>query len=400
MPRFLLAAILLLALAAPARAQLAVRGDLVYTMDGAPVRDGVVLVRDGIIERVGPAADVAIPDGYAVREAAVVTPGLVDAHSTVGFSGILNQPHDQDQLETSDPIQPELRALDAYNAREALVAWVRDFGVTTVHTGHGPGALISGQTMIVKTGGDTVGEVVVDTVAMVASTLGATVGRNYDGTPGTRAKGVAMLRGELVKAQAYRDKLAAGDDPERDLGLETLAQVLDGDVPLLITANKATEILAALRLADEFGFRLVLDGAAEAYHVLDEIRAAGVPVIIHPTMARTYGDLENASFDTAAKVRAAGIPLALQSGYEAYVPKTRVVLFEAGVAAAFGLSREDALAAITIDAARILGVDDRVGSLAAGKDADLVLFDGDPFEYTTHVCGVIVDGAVVSETCR
>ena len=133
------------------QAQMAVRGETVYTMAGAPIRDGVVLVRDGKIERVGPAAQVTIPAGYQVLSAKVVTPGLVDAHSVVGLAGAMNQPHDQDQLERSSPIQPELRAIDAYNAREDLVAWLRGFGVTTVHTGHGPGALASGQTMIVKT---------------------------------------------------------------------------------------------------------------------------------------------------------------------------------------------------------------------------------------------------------
>jgi imidazolonepropionase-like amidohydrolase len=145
---------------------------------------------------------------------------------------------------------------------------------------------------------------------------------------------------------------------------------------------------------------VVIDGGAEAYLMLDRIRAAGVPVLLHATMARQLGDLENASFGTAAALRAAGIPFALQSGYEAYVPKTRVVLWEAAIAAANGLDRGHALASITIDAARILNIDDRVGSLETGKDADLVLFDGDPFEYTSRVQAVVIDGAVVSEQLR
>jgi len=131
--------------------------------------------------------------------------------------------------------------------------------------------------------------------------------------------------------------------------------------------------------------------------VIDEIKAAGVPIIIHPTMYRAGGETENLSMETAAMLHKAGIPVAMQSGYETYVPKTRVVLFEAAVAAANGLSLEEALATITIDAARILGVSNRVGSLEAGKDADLALFDGDPFEYTSHVIGVLINGQVVSE---
>ena len=384
-----------------ARAQLAVRGAMVHTMAGPPIQDGVVLVRDGRIERVGPADEVAVPEGYRLLEARVVTPGLIDAHSVVGLAGIYNMPHDQDQLERSDPIQPELRAFDAYNAREELVAWLRDFGITTVHTGHGPGALVSGQTMIVKTGGPSVGQALVDSVAMLAFTLGADVSQNYD-APGTRAKGVAMLRAVLLEAQQYQEKQQAeeGERPARDLRLETLAAVLQGELPALVTAQRATEIQAALRLAREFGFDLVLDGGAEAYLLTEELQAAGVPVILHPTMVRTSGERENASFETAAQLRAAGVLVALQSGYEGYVPKTRVVLFEAAIAAANGLSFDEALATITLDAARILGIDGRVGSLEAGKDADIALFDGDPFEYTSHVCGVVIEGEVVSETCR
>ncbi|NIP83524.1 MAG: amidohydrolase family protein [Gemmatimonadetes bacterium] len=385
-------------------AQVAVRGDVVHTMAGPAIEAGVVLVAEnGRIERVGAADEVRIPEGYRVLEAAVVTPGLVDAHSVVGLAGYLNSDADQDQLERSEPIQPELRAFDAYNATEPLVAWLRGFGITTVHTGHGPGALVSGQTMVVKTVGENVSEALVDSVTMVAMTLGPDVSRNFGSKAGTRAKGVAMLRAELVKARHYRDRRARAEDgegPARDLGLDVLVRVLEGEIPALITAQAVPEIQSALRLRDEFGFRLVLDGAAESHLLLDEIREAGVPVILHPPMARAGGTLENATMETARLLAEAGIPFALQSGFESYVPKTRVVLFEAGVAAGWGLPFEQALAAITRDAARILGVDDRVGTLEPGKDGDLALFDGDPFEYTTHVCAVVVRGRVVSETCR
>ncbi|MCB0291122.1 MAG: amidohydrolase family protein [Calditrichaeota bacterium] len=377
--------------------KVAVRGETVYTMAGAPLADGVVLIRDGKIEKVGKAAEVKIGNDYTVLSGKVVTPGLIDAHTVVGLAGYYNQPHDQDQLDKSSPIQPELRALDAYNPREKLVEWLRGLGVTTLHTGQAPGALASGQSILVKTVGNTVEEVLLDSAAMVTLTLGSAVSRNYK-SPGTSAKGVAMLRTELLKAREYQKKMANKDiskRPARDLKLEALAMVLSGKLPALITANRAVEIMTALRLANEFGFRLILDGAAEAYLVLEEIRAAGVPVIIHPTMARPRGDSRNLSLETAAKLHQAGIPFAFQSGYESYVPKTRVVLFEAAIAAANGLAREDALAALTINSAKILGIDRRVGSLEKGKDADLVIFGGDPFEYTTHVCTVMVDGEVV-----
>jgi imidazolonepropionase-like amidohydrolase len=403
-----------------AAAQVAVHGKTVYTMAGKPIQDGMVVVKDGKIVAIGQAADIKLPEGVRVLEAAVVTPGLVDAHATVGFSGILNQPHDQDQLEHSTPIQPELRAIDAYNSHDDLIEWIRGFGVTTIHTGHAPGELISGQTLIVKTIGNTVAEALVRDAHAVAATL-STDAKKADGkSPGTRGKMMSMLRAELIKAREYQVKqrkaekpaeAASGSDapkeakkpadgPPRDLRMETLVQVLDGKLVLLVTADRLQDIQSALRLAKEFQIKICLDSAAECYLAIDDIKAAGVPVILHPSMARAVEDKENLSFETASKLVAAGIPVALQSGFEAYVPKTRVVLFEAALTAANGLTPEQALATITIDAARILGIADRVGSLEIGKDGDLALYDGDPLEYTTHCVGTVIGGKVVHDKPR
>ncbi len=393
----------LLLLTTSAHAQLAVRANLVYTMEGAPIENGVVLANaDGQIEAVGPASSVTIPDGYQVLDAAVVTPGFVDARATVGLSGILNQSQDQDHLDTSGPIQPELRAIDAYDPTEDLVDWVLGFGVTTAHVGPSPGAPVAGQTAVFKTAAETVAEGLVEEAPMVVFVLGTGIRRNFD-SPGTRAKEIAMLREALMEAQRYAEGMADEDEakrPSRDLRKEAMARVLSGEAAALITAHRAHDILTALRLAQEFGLRMILDGGAEAYLVTDQLSDQQIPVILHPTMIRPNGDAQNASFETAKLLRDAGLTVAIQSGYESYVPKTRVVLFEAGVAATHGLGVEGALETITIDAARILGIDDRVGSLAEGKDADLVLFDGDPFEYTSHVCTVIADGVVVVDECR
>ncbi len=388
-------------LSAGAIAQIAVIGETVYTMAGTSISDGVVLINDGKIDEVGPASDVTIPEGYKVLKGAVVTPGIIDAHTVVGLSGILNVPHDQMQLDKTSAVQPELRALDAYNPREDLVTFVRTMGVTTIHTGHAPGALASGTSIVVKTTGGTVADALVHP-GMVTFTLGRSVQRNYK-DPGTSARAVAVLRSELLKAQEYAKKMKASDTskrPSRDLKLETLAEVLEGRTKVLFTAQTATDIQAALRLRQEFGFDMVLDGAAEVGLVMDEVSAAGVPVIIHPTMARPYGETRSVSFETPQLLYEAGILFAFQSGYESYVPKTRVVHYEAAVAAGYGLPFEAALAAITTNPARILGIADRVGSLEEGKDADIVVFDGDPFEYTTRVCAVVIDGEVVSEKCR
>ncbi len=389
-----------------AEVSLAIVGETIHTLAGQPITNGVVLVDDGKISRVGRAAEVPVPVGIQRLTAKVVTPGLIDAHTVVGFTGYLNQDQDQDQLDPNEAIQPELRAIDGYNPQERLIEWVRGFGVTTIHTGHAPGSLISGQTMIAKTTGNTVLDAVVSPAAMIAATLGdaARFKDSDKKPPGTRSKAVAMLRSELVKAQEYLRKQGLEDEkkrPDRDLRLEALVLVLKGKMPLMVTVHRATDILAAIRVAEEFNINLVLDGAAEAYLLIDQIKAAGVPVIIHPTMWRSgRGETENLSMETASLLRKAGIRVAMQSGYESYVPKTRVALFEAAVAAANGLSFEEALATITIDAARILGVDDRVGSIEPGKDADFALYDGDPFEYTSHCVGVVIGGVQVSSEAR
>jgi imidazolonepropionase-like amidohydrolase len=431
-------AVLSTLLSAPAFAQIAVRAKTLYTMAGAPITDGVVVVRDGKIAAVGPAASTVIPDGFRVLDAAVATPGLIDARCTVGVSGILNQEQDQDQLERSGPIQPELRAIDAYNPQDPLVEYVRSYGVTTIQTGHAPGQVVSGQLAIVKTFGNTVDGAVVVAESAIAVTLSPMAQRSGGGggaAPGTRAKMIALIRDQFLKAQAYQKKLTdvaeskdeakdatkveskdapatEGDKkdtkkkepPARDLRLEALVRVLEGKTPLVVTANRSQDIANVLRFAEEFDIRVILDSASEAYLIADQIKAAnrakGFDVLVHPTMARAVGEMENKTFENAAKLREAGLRVAIQGGFESYVPKARVVLFEAGVAAANGLGLEGALAAITIDAAKILGIDARVGSLEVGKDADIALYSGDPFEYTTTCTGVIIDGAVVVERGR
>ena len=390
---FYLAAFFILTGANLALAQIAVKGEKIWTMAGEPIVNGVVLIKDGKIEAVGTQSEIKIPAGYKVVNAKVVTPGLIDARTVIGLNGYLNQPHDQMALDGSTPIQPELRAIDAYDAQEKLVEWVRGFGVTTLHTGHQPSALVPGQTMIVKTTGRNVEEDTLVQTAAVAVTLGNS-GLNQGKSPGTRAKQISMLRAELIKAQGARP------DAARDLKTEIWKKVLAKEIPLLINAEKAIDIMSALRIAKEFKIRIIIDGGSEADQLIKEIKEAGVSVIVHPTMARPGGDRESLSLETAGKLKAAGITVAIQSGYEGYVPKTRVVLFEAAMAAGNGMKWSDALAAITIDAARILGIDGKVGSIAIGKDADLAMYDGDPFEFTSHCTGTMINGSLVSEVIR
>lgn len=382
--------------------QVAIKAEIIHTVSGRIITQGVILVRDGKIEQVGSASGIAVPAGYTVYTAKVVTPGLVDARSMVGLSGAYNISTDQDQVEKSSPIQPELRAIDAFNPEEQLLKFVRDHGVTTLHTGHGIGALVSGQTMVVKTKPGNVEEVVLKPAAMLAMTLGPAVQSNF-ASPGTKAKQVAMLRSELIKAQSYSKKLNDKDTTKRpaaDLKMDMLASLLKGDVKGLITANTSVDIMNAIRLAKEFGFKLVLDGSAEAYRLIDEIKLANAEVIVHATMARNYGEMLNMTRENAALLTRANIPVSIETGFEGYVPKTRVLLHEAAMAMSSGLPYDEALKAVTLNPARLLGLENRVGSIEKGKDADLVLYDGDPFEFLTRVCHVFVDGILVSENCR
>ena len=180
-----------------------------------------------------------------------------------------------------------------------------------------------------------------------------------------------------------------------------LQQLLRGETRALIATTTSADILFAIRLAKEFNLKLVLEEVAEGYRVADQIKASGAGVIVHATMARAGGETLNMTMENAALLTKAGIPVSIESGYEAYVPKTRVVLYEAAVAMARGgLPYEEALKAITINPAKLLGLDNRIGSLEKGKDADLVLYDGDPFEYTTKTCVVIIDGKVEAENCN
>jgi len=402
MKKIFLVALLFINIHSLLLAQTAIKAGLLYTVSRPVIKDGIVLIKNGKIEAAGSKDEITIPAGYKVVEANVVTPGLIDARSVVGLSGYLNVPADQDQLEKSSPLQPDLRAIDAYNTEERLVRYVRDNGVTVLHTGHGTGALISGQTMVVKTKPGTVEQVTLLPVSMLAMTIGPSVHGNFS-SPGTKAKQMAMLREEFIKAQVYVNKQNDKDStkrPARDLKLEILGRVLKGEIKAMITANASNDIMNAIRLSKEFNFKLVLDGAAEAYLLIDEIKNAHAEIILHATMARNGGDMVNSTRESAALLTKAGLTVSIETGYEAYVPKTRVLIFEAAMAVREGLPYEEGLKAITINPAKLLGLDKRVGSIEKGKDADLVLFDGDPYEYLTNVCKVMIDGEWVSDNCK
>lgn len=377
----------------------------VHTVSGGVIEDGAVLVEDGRISAVGPADTIAAPAGAVVLEGAVLTPGLIDAWATAGLTGPNNNDGDQDHAERLAPVQPELRALDGYNPHDPLVAWIRGFGVTTINTGPSPGQPVSGRTLLTRTAAQPVSQVAIDEDALVVFSLGeGPKWRFGDAGAGSRMGSAAIVRQTLAEAREYAQRrlLRGADRAPVDLGMDALVELLNGQRQALFYAHRADDLLTAIRIAEEFGIQIALAGAAEGWLVRDQIAAAGVPVLVGPVMSRSWraGEQRNSNFENAALLHEVGVPVAFMSGYEGYVPKVRVVLWEAAIAAANRLGPEQTLAALTLTPAQILGIDDQVGSIEAGKVADLVLFDGDPFEYSSHACVVVLAGAVVSDTCQ
>jgi imidazolonepropionase-like amidohydrolase len=381
--------------------RLAVLAGRIHTVGGGVITDGVVLVEGGKIKEVGPRTRVDIPPGTPTLTAAVVTPGLIDAHTVVGLSGATNTGADQDQDEISDPNQAELRVLDGFNPSEPLLEYACRQGVTVVHAVPGRANVIAGQTGIFRTHGRTADAMTLRFPAGLLVNLGEAPKRTYPNRlPTTRMGTAALLRTAFAQAQNHARKKAAAKDDKPVAGnpkLDALALALEGKVPVIFAAHRADDLATALRLAQEFGLRPRLDMATEGYRMADDLKAAGVPVVVHPTMQRAGESMEthHSHLCNAAVLAGRGVPLAVGTGFEAYVPKTRVLRYEAAMAMVYGLGRERALSAITLDAARILGIDGQRGSIEPGKAADLVLYDGDCFEHTTQVTHTLIDGRVV-----
>jgi imidazolonepropionase-like amidohydrolase len=370
------------------------------------ILDGAVLVRDGKIASVGPRQDLKVPEGAAVVAAVAVSPGMIDAHSVVPLTGELNIMADQEHDETSDPNQADVRVQDAFNPNEPLLRFLLEKGVTVVHACPGRANVIAGQTGVFRTHGRTAEAMTVRFPQAVLFNLGEDPKQTYKGQrPGTRMGTAALIRTALTDSATFarkrRDAKDEAGKPDRNLKHEVLALALEKKVKTMFCAQRADDVLTALRLTNEFGLDGMLALAAEGYLVADKIAASRLPVVVHPTMQRV-GEIEtyNSLLGNAAFLTDKGIRIAIGSGFEGYVPKTRVVRYEAGIAMVYGLGFERALQAVTLDAARILGVDDRFGSLEPGKTADLVLYDGDPFEHATHVTHVFVDGRLVYDRAQ
>ena len=371
---------------------------LVHTVANGTITDGVVVVENGKVQYAGPRQGFNLPPETAVLTAAVVTPGLIDTHSVMGLSGALNSKKtDQDQDETSDPNQADLRVLDGFNPNEPLLQFIREQGVTVIHALPGRANVIAGQSGIFRTYGTTAEKMALRFPAGLLVNLGEIPKTTYPGKlPNTRMGTANLVRTAFAQAQAHAKKKAAGKDTPTNLKLEALAPALQKKVPVIFSAHRADDLMTALRLAEEFDLRPMLSLATEGYLIADQIAAAKVPVIVHPTMQRPSSpETFNGHLGNAALLANRKVPLAISTAFEGYVPKTRVLRYEAAMAAVNGLGFDRALRSITLDAAKVLGIDEQYGSLEVGKVADLVLYDGDPFEHATHVTHTILGGRVI-----
>lgn len=390
-----LAAILLLA-AIPALASASTRafvGATIIPVDGDPIDNGTLVVSDGRVEAVGARDAVRIPDGAEVVELSagtVIMPGIVDTHSHVG---------DVSGADRSGPIQPDARAMDSINVLSSGIKRALAGGITSVNVMPGSGHLISGQTVYLKLrDGSAITDLAYrfDDGGLMGGMKMAN-GTNSIGSapfPGTRAKSAALVRAAYLDAQAYAEKLEQAEDgepPPRDLGKEALAEVLSGKRMVHFHSHRHDDLMTAIRLRDEFGFRMVLHHTSEAWRVADELAAAEVPVSLI-LIDSPGGKLEakNLQAKSAPALERAGVPTALHS--DDWVTDSRYFLRMAGMAIRAGMSRRAAIESMTIRGAEMLDIADRVGTLTPGKDADFVILSGDPFSVYTRVLETWVEG--------
>jgi imidazolonepropionase-like amidohydrolase len=376
---------------------IAITGGHVVPVEGDPVDGGTVLLRDGKIAAVeGPGF--AVPDDAEVVDASGkwVLPGFIDAHAHAGVSEEAQGWAGQDTNERTDPVSPQLRALDAINPADLGLQDAISGGVLAVNVNPGSANPIGGQTVAIRCWGRTVDEMVLREPAGLKSALGENPKRVYGErheTPSTRLGTAAVIRGAFVAAQNYLAKLdAAGSEPvDRDLKLEALARVLRREIPWRQHCHRADDIATAMRMAREFGYDLVIDHGTEAYLLADQIAAASIPVIIGPLFtSRSKVELRNRSLANPGRLAAAGVTIAITTDHP--VVPIHFLIHQATLAVKEGLDPVTALRAVTINPARIIGCADRIGSLSVGKDADLVIWSGDPLDVMSRAERAFLDG--------
>ena len=392
---------------------IAIRGGTIIPINGPQIPNGTIVLRGGKIIALG--ASVSVPAGAEVVEARgkFVMPGVVDAISHIGIEA-------NDLNEPTDPMTPQNRAWESYNPFGTFGSGkpnpLRNIeglsgGVTTMYIAPADAQLLGGQGAIVKTAGATLDAVLVKEPAAIDIALGTppkAVARTANRDPFTRMAEVAMLRQILVKGQEYQRNKAANPSLARDLGMEALGRLLRKEIPARVQANNATDIRSALRLGQEFGIDVIIDGGAGAWEFKDELVAKKIPVVLGQVSHQFVSNEEipdKQDYPTpderlAGRLTNAGVPTALATfsrsfGSLAPAGTGKWLLIDAGIAAGYGMTEDQVLKAVTLVPAQILGVADRVGSLEVGKDADVVILDGPPLSVKTWVQLVYVNGELV-----
>ena len=383
--------LLLFAFGTAAADPVAFTGATIMPVSDAPIENGVLVIEGGKVSAVG--ASVRIPRDAEVVDVSgmVIVPGFVDTHSHIG------EPAGADR---SAPIQPDARVLDSINIRDAGFRRAVAGGITTVNIMSGSGHLMSGQTLYVKMReGNTVESIAykkadgsVDGGMKMAN---GTNPRRDPPFPGTRAKSAAMVRQKYVAAQEYMNKLDNADDdsgrPDRDIGLDAMVEVLKGERIVHHHTHRHDDVITVLRLQEEFGFKVVLHHVSEAHRVANEIAAANAPVSLI-LIDSPGGKLEAQynDFKSAPALEQAGVNIGFHT--DDYISDSRLFVRQAALGVRAGMSREAALRGLTLAGAEMLGLEDRIGTLERGKDADFVVLSGDPFSVYTRVQQTWVEG--------
>jgi len=370
----------------------------IYTMERDTLEHGAILWENGRILAVGEKPD--LPADAEIIEAGgkTIVPGFIDAHTHLGILEEIYQVEGDDVNEFTEPVTPQMRALDAINPYDLAFRDALQGGVTTVMTGPGSANVVSGTTVIMKTAGTSLEKMVLVPQAGLKIAFGENPKRVHGEQkkmPVTRMGIAALLRQALTDArdyQAKKEKAAKDKDVfEHELGMENILLVMNGQMPLRAHAHRADDIATALRIAAEFSLDLVIEHGTEAHKLKEELAASRVPVIVGPTFSnRSKVELAEMTWKTAVLLNEAGVLVALTTDHSVipiqYLPVC------ASFAARNGMSETDALKAITINPARILRLDERIGSLKPGKDADFLVVSGHPLDWRTRIERVYVNG--------
>ena len=371
-----------------------IKNATIYTAVLPEPIQGDILIRDGKIAAVGPNLPA---EGEEVYDATGLSayPGFVEAHCHIGLDGYGIGYEGADYNEHSDPVVPHLRAIDGIEPADPTFAMAARAGVTTVCTGPGSANVLGGTFVAIKTVGDRVDDMIVrDNVAMKCA-FGENPKRCYkEKGISTRMSTAAKLREALLRAQQYKEKKDAGKDVAFDMKSEALLPVLEGKMPLKAHAHQANDLFTAIRIAKEFGVSLTLEHCTEGHKVADKLAAEGYPMAVGPSLTHaTKFELRNKTFATPGILAKAGGHVCIITD-SPVIPQHYLPLC-AGLAIQSGMDRHDALRAITLNAAEHIGIADRVGSIEAGKDADIVLARGDVFDVSGQVVQVFIEGRKV-----